>query len=371
MAPSVFRNPISAISLAAGLSLVLAGCQSEAPQVELKLATEYVAPDEAEMTQKLVDLLRGNIEKNYPAGQTRRDAHPKAHGCVKAELTVSPDLPEPLRVGVFQPGKSYPAWVRYSTGSAKVESDSQKEFLGMAVKLMNVEGPKLLDAEKDAKTQDFLMIASPALPVANLNDAMGLAQASSGAAKLWFFLNPLNPHIKELRVGLAARKHNTSPLDNRYWSTTPYLFGNGRAVKYSAKPCGTETAALPAELTADYLRGAMKQQLTSKGACFDFMVQLQTDPVAMPIENALTEWSAEVSPFQKVARLTIPAQQFDSEAQNLFCDNLSMTPWHSLEEHRPLGNINRGRKAIYQEISKFRHTRNSQPRQEPTGTETF
>jgi len=67
----------------------------------------------------------------------------------------------------------------------------------------------------------------------------------------------------------------------------------------------------------------------------------------------------------------IPQQEFDSPAQREFCDNLSMTPWHALPEHRPLGGVNRVRRTVYTTISKLRHEANNAPRREPTGDETF
>ena len=46
-------------------------------------------------------------------------------------------------------------------------------------------------------------------------------------------------------------------------------------------------------------------------------------------------------------------------------ENLSFTPWHALEDQRPLGGINRARKVAYEAISKYRHERNGVPRVEP------
>ncbi|MEK1942330.1 MAG: hypothetical protein AAAB16_18325, partial [Pseudomonas sp.] len=38
----------------------------------------------------------------------------------------------------------------------------------------------------------------------------------------------------------------------------------------------------------------------------------------------------------------------------------SFNPWHALPEHRPLGGINRLRKAVYEAVSAYRHERNQQ-----------
>jgi hypothetical protein len=104
---------------------------------------------------------------------------------------------------------------------------------------------------------------------------------------------------------------------------------------------------------------------------FDFLVQLQTDPDRMPIENASVRWPEHLSPHVRVAELRLPAQRFDSPAQLAFADNLSFNPWHALPEHRPLGNQNRARKEIYLQLSRARQRMNAAARIEPTGDETF
>jgi hypothetical protein len=97
------------------------------------------------------------------------------------------------------------------------------------------------------------------------------------------------------------------------------------------------------------------------------MVQFQTDPVKMPVEDPSIEWDEAVSPFVTVATLKIPKQTFDSEPQMAYCEALSFTPWHSLPEHQPIGGINRIRKVVYERASTLRHTANGVPRREPTG----
>src|SRR5262249_50680255 len=86
----------------------------------------------------------------------RRGQHPKHHACVRARFVVEPSLAPGYRSGLFQPGKVYDAWVRFSNG---VQTDDRKpDAHGMAVKLVGVEGPKVLEAEKDATTHDFVMV---------------------------------------------------------------------------------------------------------------------------------------------------------------------------------------------------------------------
>ena len=83
----------------------------------------------------------------------------------------------------------------------------------------------------------------------------------------------------------------------------------------------------------------------------------------MPVEDTTVEWSEKDSPFVPVARLDIPPQQF--EANNSVCEGLSFSPWHSLPEHRPIGVMNRIRKAVYLEVSRYRRQMNGVPLCEP------
>ena len=96
------------------------------------------------------------------------------------------------------------------------------------------------------------------------------------------------------------------------------------------------------------------------------MVQLRAHPDAMPIEDPTIEWSESAAPFVPVARITIAPQDFDQPTQRAFCENLSFTPWHGLDAHRPLGGINRVRRTVYETVSQLRHELNGVVRQEPT-----
>ena len=55
-------------------------------------------------------------------------------------------------------------------------------------------------------------------------------------------------------------------------------------------------------------------------------------------------------------------QGWSAEERRADCESLFFTPWHGVAELRPLGGINRMRKAVYEASSSFRH----QPK-EPAG----
>ena len=91
----------------------------------------------------------------------------------------------------------------------------------------------------------------------------------------------------------------------------------------------------------------------------------------LPIENASVRWPEQLSAHVRVAELRLPVQRFDSPAQLAFADNLSFNPWHAIAAHRPLGNQNRARKAIYMALARARQEMNAAPHIEPTGDERF
>lgn len=359
------RAFILVLSLAA---LVACSAQREVPK-KLEIAEEYEFADEQETAKELATVLQNAVAERYESGAFKRDAHPKSHGCLKAEFSVNKNLDERLKVGIFSEERNYPAYVRYSTGSGKVESDTQKEFLGMGIKVMGVDGEKLIPNEKF--TQDFLFISTNVEAVRTSKEFLKVVKASLAGSPMSYFFNPSDLHIKEFLAVLSSKKHHPSPLEIRYWSTVPYLYGNGQAVKYSVKRCGPATREVPDTLTDNYLREAMVDQLSMGDACFDFMVQFQKDPYNQPIEDAFIEWDEDVTPFIPIAKLNIPKQIFDTPEQNAFCENLSLNPWHARVEHRPLGNMNRARKLVYNKISEYRHSMNGIQRIEPTGDERF
>jgi hypothetical protein len=361
----------------AALALLLTACGEDRPT--LAIAQEYPQPNEGEVARELIALTKEASEEarkdagsdGPSAGRMLRFNQPRHAGCLKADFTVPPGLPDELRVGVFAAPRSFPAWIRFA--SATAEPDTEKDFRGMSIKLIGVPGGKLHGPTDDpGDTHDFVLNSHPVLFVGTPEDFRDFVDYNLNLTPLLFFLNPFNPHFKELGIVRDGRQHHASHLAIPYWSTTPYLYGEGRAVKYSARPCGGSRAAqLPDELTDGYLRAAMRAQMNGAGACFDFMVQFQADAERMPIEDATVEWDESLSPFRTVARIDIPPQTFESPRQMAFCENLAFNPWRSLPEHRPLGGINRARRDLYQELAEFRHQRNGVAYAEPNGDEKF
>jgi hypothetical protein len=169
-------------------------------------------------------------------------------------------------------------------------------------------------------------------------------------------------------------KTQSSPLESQYFSTVPYLLGEGQAMKYSFHSrlkTRTPIPNLPGRPPDNYLREAMVATLARQDVDFDVCLQLQTDPFLMPIENAAVNWPARLSPRVPVGTIRIPRQTFDSPEQIEFARVLTYNPWHCMPEHRPLGNVGRARRRLYWEMSQLRIRMNNTQQYEPTGDEVF
>ena len=375
--------------------------RSDAAQIE------NAPSQEAEQIEAVVELTEKQLQHRYAkALPFLRGVHAKDHGCVDATFTVVKDLPPQYHVGVFKnPGRQYRAEIRFSNADPLVMEDSflvpdpksgtkqiQHGSRGMAVKLHGVHGERL--AEDGADTQDFLMINQPVFAFANVEDYKALSEAIVAAQQkndpketpMAFFARLQNPDPKiqeraKRTMGIIARIRSNltavpspppsqpvplafqppplSPLDNRYFTAAPFMFGKGRVAKFSAKPVAPVSGVLGDEVSdRNYLRTALNKRLTAAKDDIEFEFQVQVrdiesiEDVDKDIEDACTLWDEEKFPFVTVARISIPPQ--DVNARKEACERLVFTPWHGLADHKPIGGINRLRRAVYERSAQLR-----------------
>lgn len=356
---------------------------------------------------------------NEPKGILLRGVHPKSHGCVKAEFVVNKEIDEKYRVGLFAtPGKKFDAWIRYSNAAAVVDDDLQpgpdqerkNGSRGMAIKIFNVEGD-MLSLDEGQKNQDFLMINTPMFAFSDVRTYLRLNQAllnpkvsPNGDKADGFFLplqslrekKPLpganDPVWENTWVGFnnddlkktsktfkiikeeIEAKGNTvrNPLQVQYFGAAPFLFGEGRAMKVSAEPCKAveqrdfEDRKNLTDPLKHYLREALTQSMKGpENICFNFKIQTRSEAELEaeraekmedePIEDATTLWRDELTSYEEVARITIPAPQAPDAPEAIgHCEKLAFTPFHSLAAHRPIGGINRLRREVYESSATHR-----------------
>ncbi|MGE8153544.1 catalase family protein [Pseudomonas vancouverensis] len=331
-------------------------------------ALEVIPSGEAAMTQDVIQTAVRIVDQHRESTRYLRDAHAKAHGCVKAEVQVLPELASDLRQGVFkEPGRTWQAMIRLSNGNAYPQFDSIRDARGMAIKLLDVTDKQLLSDQPGRTEQDFVMFSHPNFFVSNVAEYRQNVAAQADGKKMMAFFPSWDPHswqVRHLFIALATLSPAPpSPTQSTYFSVSPYKFGEANA-KFRVMPdpgnCPAYTLPEQNHKLPNFLRSALNQQLSTDRvpACFVLQIQRQDANKYMPIEDTSIEWKESDSPFQTVARIRLPAQDFDTPALNLQCDNLSFNPWFGIEAHRPIGGINRLRKAVYEAVSDYRHSRN-------------
>lgn len=348
---------------------------------------ESVPNGEEERIANIVKLTVKRMQMQYTENvRTLRGVHPKDHGCVTAKFEVNADLPSEYAVGIFQPGVKYDAFIRFSNADTEVGADSRSPqpgqvrhgSRGMAVKLLGVQGESLLPLH-GALTQDLVMINQPAFAFANVEDYELLSQVlvdhfGEPNPAQHFFTQRLmtgtpEQKLRAQRTGQIAKRIAStevngdtgaffpppaSPVDNPYFSAAAFAFGEDRVMRFRASPTRPSSDA-PKVDEPNYLRTALIERLKNDEVIFDFAIQVRSQDkvdVAVDIENVSTEWNDN---YVSVAKITIPMQEFDSAEQREKCEKLFFTPWHGVTTHRPLGGINRLRKAVYLESARQRN----------------
>jgi Catalase len=342
---------------------------------------EYPEKGEDEVAVQIVKLLQDQmvrIDKKNKAKDEKnkakqlRQIHPKMNGCVKAEFIIESNLPEELKIGLFKEAKSFPAWIRFSNGNTKPLPDWKKDIRGFAIKIMNVPGGKIVESKKDGGNQDFIFMNTKNFVAKDVKRFYRILKVVTTPFTLISFLPKLILVLRTIPILIKSGKAKIKcnhPFEVLYFSTVPFRFGDEtKAVKYAVIPSQKNQLEYTDKSNKDFLRVNMAATLLKHAIVYDFFIQFQTDPVKMPIEDPTVVWD---SPLIKMATIRIPTQVFDTPEQNKFGDDLCFNSWHALPEHQPIGNFNRARKIIYEEMCASRHHSNNLKSVEPEANNDF
>lgn len=315
---------------------------------------EQIEKNEEKHIQEMIALMQQFLAKRDEGKTVERMFHPKMHGCVKASFTIEDDLPEELRRGLFARLDSYDAWVRFSSAPPRQKADYKASGRGVAIKITGVEGEFLDSSHATAGEQDFLLTTSPVLSpgtVANYKRSM-VAITKGFPHNLPYLLTPTN--WRRIYLTLKYMRKHQHLLEIPYFSGSPFLFGAGQAVKFSLQPVDPQQKLYPKDKSDHFLQERLQADLLEDSCQFNFLVQFQEDAHKEPVEDTSREWK---TPFRKLAVLTIPSQHFLREERYQYGQKLVFSPWNGLAAHRPLGGINRARKAVYEALAAERSVR--------------
>jgi hypothetical protein len=337
--------------------------QNPAPTSPSTAWKEIIEPDE----QALFECFAREIEQQQQkvaqqtGGPLRRGFHAKLHAGLIAEFQVLADLPPHARFGVFAEPRVFPAVVRFSNGDSAPHRDSHPEPRGIAIKLIGVPGRKLLPGQEDAVTQDFLATShSVTSTVKTARQFIAFIRASRNLYTLPLTLTRAVGPRESLRIIIGLIRtvllsKVRSLITEQFSSTAPIKMGP-YAVKFTVQsPKGTESPARR-PLTSNFLRDELADRLRKGDVVLDFLVQFYVGDTT-PIEDTSTPWKPEDAPLLKVAEVCIRRCDLDDPAARVLSqavDQLSFSPWHTTEDHRPLGNVMRARRVAYEVSSGVR-----------------
>ena len=310
-----------------------------------------------------------------------RSVHAKSHGILKGTFEVLSGLPEELAQGLFAKPTTHPAVMRFSTIPGDLLDDAISTPRGLAIKIIGVEGARLEGSEQD-QNQDFVMVNGPTFNAPN-------AKAFHKSLKL---LAPTTDRIPEVKKGVSAVMRSvertleafggqsalakalggeppTHILGETFFSQLPLRYGDYIA-KVQLAPVSDDLTNLTGRAVdigrPDVLRELVVEHFRENTSVWEFRVQLCADLKAMPIDDPTKRWDEAESPFIAVARLTVePQPAWSPSRSEAVDDGMSFSPWHGIEAHRPLGELMRIRKEVYDRSQRFRSERNRCPVREP------
>jgi Catalase len=291
------------------------------------------------------------VKAHQHAPVIRRGQHAKIlAGVTNAEFRIADDVPEDLRIGLFEPGATYRATVRLSNCNGLVEPDSKRDLRGLALRVF----------VNEAAAQDFLATNAPASHARTPVQFMVVARAFASRTRIVTFLRllfGLGPFetVRVLRVlNAGTSRHVTSLATERFWSRCPIAFG-ACALKYTFEPVDVAPST-EAATGDDYLRDELTERLRRGPVRFGFRVERFVDERTTPIEDGTVHWKPAAAP-ETIATLEIPRQDLttsDSRQSAERVDGLDFTPWNCVEGLRPIGSMNRARRWVYEASQAYR-----------------
>jgi hypothetical protein len=320
---------------------------------------EDVAPGEDEHFARLA----AQVVSAHGHGGKDRSLHAKSHANLRGRLTIASDLPEHARQGLFASGAEHRVYVRFSNGSGGRQHDGAADVRGLALKVLDVDGKKVIG---EARTQDFLLIHDDTIPVRTPDEFVTFVVAAARPKTLLSELRSKLGFVRTAQLlyasvrGLPSKpKHS---VDRAYYTALPIAFGP-YAAKVALVPLHGKDTTQRAGKEPSYLRELLFERVSRAPLRYELRAQFFED-ASTPIEDPTRKWP---TPYVTLAHLDIPVQAPRSGGGldlDRFVETLSFDPWHALEAHRPLGAMQRVRKHAY-----FASTQKRGARAEPDGSE--
>ena len=151
-------------------------------------------------------------------------------------------------------------------------------------------------------------------------------------------------------VSKGRSHHPDSVLTETYWSRGALSWGPTLAVRYLLRPASGTRRTTGSRTDPEYLSTEASRRISDGDVHIELCIQRFRDEASTPIEDACVEWTESASPPEPVAVLTVPRGDVttpEAQTTSRAIDALAFNPWNTTDDFRPLGNLNRARKAAY------------------------
>ncbi len=295
----------------------------------------------------------------------------------KKNPNVSKEILSKLAVGLYANPMKKAVRLRFANGRSVIGKDTDPDVRSLSFSVPLEEG----------KRQDFSMNSVAIFPIDSLTSfnlflesgfakgkAMAIAKAQNktdaevvkaGADALEAFMKVLSPEdLEGLQLTFKLAGEVTSEKaknyrQNIYWSGTSFKQGHRDAIKQIVVPCdGVVSHEMPPNAGPEYLQTEFKDYVNSDQPpiCFTFRLQiLDADQMTLEgktldawkwVENPTLDWDKAGAKSYPVGQLKVTPRSIYS-AEKCYDPALAYyVEGNSLEEHKPLGRVNRGRTPV-------------------------
>ena len=252
---------------------------------------------------------------------------------------------------------------------------------GLGVKVFNVSGgdggggvggPRLsVPGNEGLGTQDFTFNNAPMLELTDISTCLSIMQLREqhfdSPTKLGLATKARSDGVKQSAPGMLP---NTNIISMPMFTQSAFRFGDyyghiGLFPASEAMKTARATQSVPSDAAPTILSDWLVEFYAKNEAKYDMMIQLGTDPVHHPTEDASIVWDEKTAPWQTIGTVTFPMQGdgegvgegggvMGAERRTFWEEKVRLNPWMGLEAHRPLGSINRLRRIVYEAAQKQR-----------------
>jgi hypothetical protein len=301
---------------------------------------EKVHPNESALIDETAQHIKSLILQNFNKhSHAYRGTHLKTQGLVKGTMTVRDNLSEDFIQGLFQPGKVYNVIMRYANEPFKIDPDTTPGPRGVGMKVF-------LDRDK---TQDILMNNAPILELTDVETTRDIFAIRDK------YFEDQEGMEKELKKRDDTKKQmapfqlpNTDIMGMQFFQQAPFRFGPYIG-KFSLVPSKSQYAKthgkVPKDASPTILREWIEEYYLDSDAEYTLSVQLCENVDTEPIEDTSVEWKTT---FHELADIVFPKQEAFSAKRRVFWEEkMRLDPWAGMEQHKPVGGVNRVRRGVY------------------------